>query len=161
MLNSSGAESPLSQSASLTSPTPSSQELFGDSLFLPFLLSPLLHYLHAVLSVSLLHPLGPNEHSLIEQFVDEDGVIILHRLYCIVFSPLLVGYLDVLTQRQTNSDILKTPFSQQFLTSFTSTLFHFLSIIMLSYENLTKQPTLVLEGIQIGRPAEEGIQVQV
>ncbi|KAK2964069.1 hypothetical protein BLNAU_1150 [Blattamonas nauphoetae] len=49
----------------------------------------------------------------------------------------------------------------QFLTSFTSTLFHFLSIIMLSYENLTKQPTLVLEGIQIGRPAEEGIQVQV
>ncbi|KAK2948006.1 hypothetical protein BLNAU_17042 [Blattamonas nauphoetae] len=37
MLNSSGTESPLSQSASLTSPTPSSQELFGDSLFLPLL----------------------------------------------------------------------------------------------------------------------------
>ncbi|KAK2943686.1 hypothetical protein BLNAU_21389 [Blattamonas nauphoetae] len=121
---------------------PSLAELFGDSLFLSFLLSPLLHYLYPVLSVTLLHPLGPNERSLIEQFVDEDGVIILHRLYCIVFSPLLVGYLDVLTQRQTNSDILKTPFSQQFLASFTSTLFHLLSIIMLSYENLSKHQTL-------------------
>ncbi|KAK2940243.1 hypothetical protein BLNAU_24847 [Blattamonas nauphoetae] len=117
-------------------------DLFSDSLFLLFLKSPLLHYLHAVLSVSLLHPLGPNERSLIEQFVDEDGVIILHRLYYIVFSPLLVGYLDVLTQRQINSDILKTPFSQQFLASFTSTLFHILSFIMLSFENLTKQQSL-------------------
>ncbi|KAK2955298.1 hypothetical protein BLNAU_9689 [Blattamonas nauphoetae] len=117
-------------------------DLFSDSLFLLFLKSPLMHYIHAVLSVSLLHPLGPNERSLIEQFVDEDGVIILHRLYCIVFSPLLVGYLDVLTQRQTNSDILKTPFSQQFLASFTSTLFHILSFIMLSFENLTQQQSL-------------------
>ncbi|KAK2961977.1 hypothetical protein BLNAU_3033 [Blattamonas nauphoetae] len=104
------------------------------------------------ISISILHALkllftnseivGPSERSLIEQFVDEDGVIILYRLYCIVFSPLLVGYLDVLTQRQTNSDILKTPFSHPFLASFTSTLFHLLSFVMLSYETITKQQTL-------------------
>ncbi|KAK2941108.1 hypothetical protein BLNAU_23982 [Blattamonas nauphoetae] len=99
--------------------------------------SPLLHYLHAVLSVSLLHPLDQNER-LIEQFVDEDGVIILHRLYYIVFSRC----------------------SSAILASFTSTLFH-----ILPSSCLLREPSLAAvtssSKAQIGRPAEEGkVQTQ-
>ncbi|KAK2942609.1 hypothetical protein BLNAU_22484 [Blattamonas nauphoetae] len=81
----------------------------------------------------------------IHQFRDLCGRGRRHHSVPIVLHRVLSAarrYLDVLTQRQTNSDILKTPFSHPFLASFTSTLFHLLSFVMLSYETITKQQTL-------------------